>query len=392
MEKFLKRTWAEINCDNLYKNLKEIKSHLNEGVRLMAIVKADAYGHGLKYLIPTFEKANTDLYGVSNIEEAIDLRKLTDKPILILGFTPPNFAKELAVNDITQAVFSFDYAKDLQSKAQEEDVKVKCHFKIDTGMNRIGFQYFDAIKNTKSVEEIVKISKFKNLNFTGIFTHFAESDNKKEKNDFTQKQYNRFCQMITLLEKQGIYLEYHHCCNSAGIFLHKDKQLDTVRAGITMYGLSPDVSLEGDFNIKPVMTLKSAVAMIKSVPSGSTIGYGRTYKAEEEMKVATIPVGYADGYDRGLSNKGEVLIKNKLCKIVGRVCMDQIMVDVSDVDVKVGDEVILFGDKDFKLSADKLAQTCDTIGYELVSNLGKRVPLIFISDNMVVNVIDYYNR
>ena len=390
MENFFKRTWAEINLDALKHNIDVIKSNISDSTEIMAVVKADCYGHGMKYFLPELDLIGCGFYAVSNIEEALDVRKYTNKPILILGYTPAKYANLLSKNDISQTVFSLDYAESLSAAASSP---IKIHIKIDTGMQRLGFCYCNSSMDDASIGEIVKVSALKNLQIEGIFTHFAESDNKKETDDFTDNQFSNFTKIIDLLKKENITFKYRHCANSAAILMHHEKQLDAVRAGIIIYGLFPSVDMLNNFDIRPVMSLKSIVSMVKTVPSGQTIGYGRTYKAEKDLIVATIPVGYADGYPRHLSNKGYVIIKGKKANIVGNVCMDQIMVDVTDIpDVIPGDEVLLFGESQGSvLPADEVANLCGTIGYELISNLGKRVPLVFYRNGKAENVIDYYN-
>lgn len=389
-EKFFKRTWAEINLDALKHNIDVIKSNISDTTEIMAVVKADCYGHGMKYFLPELETLGCGFYAVSNIEEALDVRRYTDKPILILGYTPAVYADLLSKNNISQTVFSLDYANSLSKTAS---APVKIHIKIDTGMQRLGFCYCDSPMDESAIGDIVKVCKLQNLHPEGIFTHFAESDNKKETDDFTDKQFSRFTEIIDLLKKENITFKYRHCANSAAILTHHEKQLDAVRAGIIIYGLYPSVDMMKDFDIRPVMSLKSIVSMVKTVPSGQTIGYGRTYKAEKDLKIATVPVGYADGYPRHLSNKGYVIINGKKANIVGNVCMDQIMVDITDIpDVKLGDEVLLFGESQGNIiPADELAELCGTIGYEIISNLGKRVPLVFCRNGNAENVIDYYN-
>lgn len=391
-EDFFKRTWAEVDLNALKNNVDIIRSRLGENTKLMAVVKADCYGHGSQYCLPEFEKAGCDFYAVSNIEEALDVRKYTDKPILILGFTPSRYASALAENNISQAVFSLDYAKELALTAEKSSVNVKIHIKADTGMQRIGFSCFDGQRINVAANEIKSVCALPHLTAEGIFTHFAESDNKKAVDDFTDHQFECFIQMIRLLDSYGINFKYRHCANSAAIFMHKEKQLDMVRAGIVLYGLYPSADMIGSFGIEPVMTLKSVISMIKTVPKGQTIGYGRTYTAVEDIKIATVPVGYADGYPRSLSNKGYVMIKGKRANIVGNVCMDQMMVDVSKIpDASVDDEVLLFGkSNDGYIPADEIAWLGNTIGYELISNLGKRVPLVFTRNGKTENIIDYY--
>lgn len=392
--KYLRRSWTEIDLDALRDNFLWLSSFLDDKTKMCAVVKADCYGHGVPYCLPILEKAGADFYAVSNIEEALEVRDYTDKDILILGHTPVEYAKALADNNISQAVMDLDYACELNAAAEGENVRIKAHIKVDSGMCRIGLMYYDSEQNADSVDDGVKIASMPCLDVEGIFTHFANSDDLSPDNYFTKHQFEQFTDFIAQLEKRGVTFKYKHCCNSAGIIRFKNMQLDMVRAGILMYGLLPSFDLEkaAKEHIKPVMTLKTAVVMIKEIEKGVTIGYGRTYTASSHMKIATLPIGYADGYPRLLSNKGYVMIKGRKAPIVGNVCMDQMMVDVTDIDgVKVGDECLLFGKSpDGELSADTLTSIYGTIGYELVCNLGKRLPRIYFEQGKEIGMLDIY--
>lgn len=370
---FLHRTWAEIDMNALLHNFSEIKK-MCENTCVMAIVKADAYGHSAEFVAPALEKAGADYFAVSNIDEAVSLRKYgVSKDILILGYTPFSLTKELSDNNITQTVYSFDYAKSLSENAIKNGVTLKVHIKLDTGMSRIGF---DAKRND-CYGEILDILKLGGLEFEGIFTHFAvadeETDNSKA---FTALQYERFCAVVEHLNTLGYKFKYTHCCNSAGIAYQKDKHLNLARAGILLYGLKPNASIDVPLDIIPVMTVKSVVSLVKNIKKGDSVGYGLTFTAESDMRIATVSAGYADGYPRKLSNKGYVLINGQKANIIGRISMDQMTVDVTEIDnVKMGDEVILFG-KD--LSVDVLATLTDTINYELICGISPRVKRVIL--------------
>lgn len=372
---FLHRTWAEIDLDALVHNFDIIKKEAT-GAKLMAVVKADAYGHSARIVAPILEQHGADAFAVSNIEEAITLRGCgITRPILILGYTPVSMAAQLYLNDISQCVYSPEYAAALSKRACADGVKVKVHIKLDTGMSRLGFDCRD--EKLSGIEEAVTAARLKGFVFEGIFTHFAVSDRTETSEDgFTDKQYFRFCTAAERFEKAGLRPKYRHCCNSAAFCLDSDKHFDMCRPGIILYGLTPSSDLKLKENFVPVMTVKSVVSMVKTIKKGDTVSYGRTFTAEKEMKIATVTAGYADGYPRLLSNKGYVLINGKRANIIGRVCMDQMSVDVSDIDnVKQGDEVILFGKT---LPVEELADMCGTINYEIICGISPRVPRITV--------------
>lgn len=374
---FLHRTWAEIDIDALIHNFRIIKDEAGSA-RLMAVVKADAYGHSARNIAPVLEENGASAFAVSNIEEAITLRGCgITKPILILGYTPVSMAAQLYLNDITQSVYSPEYAKDLSDKATADGVNVKIHIKLDTGMGRIGFDCRD--DSLSGINDAIAAATLPGFKFDGIFTHFAESDRSAANEDgFTDEQYGRFLRGIECFEAAGIKPRVCHCCNSAAFCLDKEKHLDFCRPGIILYGLTPSPELNLPEDFIPVMTVKSVVSMVKDIKPGDTVNYGRTFKAEKPMRVATVTAGYADGYPRMLSNKGYVLINGRRAKIIGRICMDQMSVDISDIDgVKQGDEVILFGKE---LPVEELALICGTINYEIVCGISPRVPRIIIKN------------
>ena len=372
---YLRRTWAEIDTKALVHNLKIFKEKLG-GKKFMAVVKANAYGHSVKALCPILDQNGADWFAVSNINEAIELREIgINKPILILGYTPVEMVPQLHKFDISQCVYSLEYAEKLSAHAVFHSVIIKAHIKLDTGMSRLGFN----CKNDDLCElsDALKSAKLPNLICEGVFTHFAVADRSKNEEDgFTQKQYDLFIKSCDRFKEMGFNDALFHCCNSAGTILDNDKHLDMARGGISLYGLSPSSNLNLEDDLIPVMTVKSVVSLVKEISAGDTVSYGRTFKCEKPMKIATVTAGYADGYPRLLSNQGYVYINGHRADIVGRVCMDQMCVDVTDIpDVKMGDEVLLFG-KDLKV--DALADLCGTINYEIVCGISPRVPRVIL--------------
>ncbi len=371
---FLHRTWAEINIPALIHNLGLIKKQC-EGAHIMAVVKADAYGHSAKAIAPVLEREGADSFAVSNIDEALALREYgIQKPILILGYTPAECAYVLAKNNITQTVYSAEYAKKLSSFASKVDATVNVHIKLDTGMGRLGFDV--RREDSEGLNEALAVFTLSNIKVTGTFTHFPVADSSgAEAESYTKAQLDRFMAAIQKIKAAGFNAGMLHCSNSAGVILGGSFKLDICRPGIILYGLSPSNEVKFD-GIIPVMTVKSVVSMVKTIHKGEALSYGRTFKAPKEMKIATVTAGYADGYPRLLSNKGEVIIDGKRAPIVGRICMDQFIADVTDIEnVAEGDEVLLFG---AELPVEEIAEKCSTINYEIICGVSPRVPRVII--------------
>ncbi len=375
------RTWCDVSLDNLKHNIEQIKGKLNETTMLCGIVKANAYGHGVEEIAANLVKYGVDYLAVAFIDEAVELRLCGfEQPILILGNTPDDTAEQVVEYNITASVYNVHTAKVLSREAVKQNKTVKIHLKIDTGMGRIGF-----IPNEQTACEIVEVSKLPNVEIEGIFTHFACSDSEDE--EMTLKQFDRFMALVSELEKKGLVIPIKHCCNSAAIVKYPQMHLDMVRAGIILYGMYPS-DIDYDIDLKPLMDFKTSVINLKTVKAGETISYGATYTAKEEIKVATIAVGYADGYSRLLSNCGRVLINGQFADIVGRICMDQCMIDVTNVhNINIGDEVILFGaDENEKLPVEELAVKLGTINYELPCIINNRVPRCYVKDNKRIKI------
>ena len=385
-----KRFWAEIDINAAEKNFKIIKSKLNSKTKLCCVVKANAYGHGAVYLSKLYETLGADFFAVSNIEEAMQLRNNgISTPILILGYTPTSCASILAENNISQSVFSYSYAKELSKCATNDGVKVKIHIKLDSGMGRIGF---DCIHGREEMlKSVIDVCNMSGLENEGIFTHFALADDGEDGAEFTRLQYERFVSAVDELKQRGVEFEIKHCANSATTFEYPEYHLDMVRVGVVLYGVAPSNKVHGCEELTPVMSLKSVISMIKDIEKGDTVSYGCTFKAEKKTKIATAPVGYADGFWRSNAENGtQMLIRGQRVNIVGRVCMDQLMLDVTDVKgVKEGDYITLIGaDKDELITADELAKNNGTIGYEMICAIGERVPRFYIKDHDIVFVKD----
>lgn len=381
------RVEARINLDAICNNIDEVRRNINDDTKIMAVIKADGYGHGAVALA-TALKDKVDAYGIAIIEEGIELRLAGfEKPILILGFTPHQQYEDLLTYDISQTVFQYDMAKRLSDIAVSLGKQAKIHIKVDTGMTRIGFKDTD-----KSIQIIKEINKLPNLIIEGLFTHFACADESDKTS--VRKQLSRFLLFADKLEKEGIHIPVKHVSNSASIIDLPEANLDMVRSGIVTYGMYPsDEVNKNSLMLQPALTLKSNVVYVKEVEAGTGISYNSTYITDHDSVIATIPVGYADGYPRQLSSKGRILIHGKSAPIVGRVCMDQFMVDVTNIpDVKEGDMVTLIGqDGDESISIEEVANLVGSFNYELVCDIGKRVPRVYYKEGKKVGTADYYN-
>jgi len=374
MKPYLKRAWAEISLSNLRNNVNVINEMIGENTEIMAVVKADAYGHGEHQVSRCLWESGVKYFAVSNLDEAIAVRNsCPEAEILILSYTPPEYGQTLADNNIIQGIVSSEYAHELVKYTSKS---IRCHVKIDTGMGRIGLKYDTP---SECAEEILRLSECEKLSLEGIYTHFAVADCDDSENiEYTDKQEKYILDVYSELVSRGLKLRHIHFANSATISYRNSTKSTLARAGIIMYGLCPNYPMEINKRLKSVMALKAVISHVKAVEKGDSISYGRTFIAPEDMVVATVTIGYADGYSRLLSSKGEILVHGKRCAIIGRVCMDQLMIDVTNVQAKAGDIVTLIGkDGDDEITADELASICSTIGYEVVCGISKRVPRIF---------------
>ena len=380
----ISRVKAVISLDAVEQNFREMRKNIAEDTKMIAVVKADAYGHGavpIAHLIEDYDYIWG--FAAATAEEAIHLRQnRVTKPILILGIVFEEYYPELVRDDIRLAVCEYEEAEKLSKEAVLQNKTVHIHIALDTGMTRIGYADIP-----ESVEEIKKIAGLPNLEIEGMFTHFSRADEYDRSPAMVQLE--RYQKFSDLVEAAGVEIPLHHCSNSAGIIRVPEANLSIVRAGITIYGIYPSSEVERDIvKLTPVMELKSHVTYVKDVPEGAAISYGGTYVADKKRRVATIPVGYADGYPRQLSNKGWVLIHGKKAPILGRVCMDQFMVDVTEIgDVKKGDEVTLLGrDGDEFISIEEIGDLCGRFSYEFACDISPRVPRIYVKDGKEVEV------
>ncbi|MCQ2476133.1 MAG: alanine racemase [Clostridia bacterium] len=391
MKKYFRRTWVEVSLDALGHNYNTIRDSLTPGTDIMAIVKADAYGHGVENVVREFSANGCSWFAVSNLEEAMQVRSVNDEcSILILGYTPPEYAETLAINNISQALIDAEYAKRLSQKAVESGVQVSVHIKVDTGMSRLGFVYHDSVRDAKSVEEIASVCKLEGLYAEGIFTHFASAD-EEEGELFTRLQYDLFKTIIGCLEFEGVKIPLHHCCNSAATIIYPEMHLDLVRPGVILYGLMPSEMLKGKMNLKPAMKMKTVVSMVKEIPAETPVSYGRTYTSDKDIKIATVPIGYADGLPRSLSGRMQMKIGGQLVPVVGKICMDQCMLNVSELDdIREGGSVVVFDDDpESPISVDSIAKATGTINYEIICGINKRVPRVYTRQKEVESITDY---
>lgn len=360
-------TYVEVNLQSVKDNISEIKKLLPEKSKFMAVVKANAYGHGSLAISRAALEADVEYLAVANLREALELREAgITSPVLILTESPTSVADEIVQYDFTQTVYSYSEARALSDEAVKRRKIVKIHIKVDTGMGRVG------VLPNEAIALISKISSLPNLNIEGIFTHFARAEEKNT--DFTGKQLEIFQNVISKVS----FIPLKHAANSAATLYHPDSHLDMVRIGLMMYGLYPSKDRERKIRLKPALSFKTRVSYLKRVLSGTPLSYGGTYITPKETTIATLPVGYADGYSRMLSNRGKVLIRGRRYDIVGRVSMDLVLVNVGNDMVRVGDEVVLIGEQMGQaISVDEVADIQNTINYEIVCGIGKRVPRIY---------------
>lgn len=382
------RVYARIDLDAIAYNMERMKRNINPLTKVMAVIKADGYGHGAVQIAQMLENIEYIWgFAVATLDEAVVLRSEgIEKPILVLGCVFPDQYMEMLRYDIRMNVYTEEMAESISQMAAREGMIAHMHIKLDTGMARLGFDITE-----ESAEAIARISELPNVCMEGIFTHFAKADEADKA--FTQKQIQDFVWMTEKLKEKHVVFQYEHCANSAAIVDVPEANFDLVRAGISTYGLYPsDEVNKKNVKLKPAMALKSHVAFVKEIEAGTPVSYGGTFVAEHSMRIAAIPVGYADGYPRSLSNVGYVLIRGKKAPIIGRVCMDQFMVDVTEIDgVSFGDNVTLIGkDGNETITVEDLGELSGRFNYEFVCDLGKRIPRVYVKDGKVAEQVDYF--
>lgn len=378
------RVYAAINLDHISENIDSISNHISKETKILAVIKTDGYGHGAVMIAREAEGKDCVYgFGVATVEEAMELREAgIHKPILVLGYCFSSAYETMIENDISATVFDTETALLLQSAAKKLQKIAKIHLKVDTGMSRIGF-----MPDENGLQIVKEINELENIQIEGIFTHFARADEADKTG--VNAQIVRFMEFLKQIEGCGIVIPLKHCSNSASIIELPDMNMNLVRAGIILYGLWPSEEVRKDVvSLKPVMELKSTVVHVKEVPKGTQISYGGTYITDTAKRIATVAIGYGDGYPRCLSNIGYVLVRGKKAPIVGRVCMDQMMIDVTDIpDVKRLDTVTLVGrDGDEMISMEEFSLLSQRINYESVCDVGKRVPRIYFKNGEIVSV------
>ena len=389
--KTLKRTWADVSMDHLEHNYNAILAHVPHGCRFLGVMKADAYGHGAVPVSHALADLGAAYLAVSNLEEAIQIRRAGIRtPILILGYTPVEYADSMVFMDITQEVHSLEYAKALEQALSGTNYILNVHLKLDTGMTRIGFFAYDA---PGTMEELTAVCRMRHLHVEGAFTHFSVADSAAAEDiAYTRRQYARFTAMLDGLRAAGFPMELRHCCSSGATILYPEFALDMVRPGIATYGLAPSQDAAGILDLKPMMSLHTIVAQIREVPAGTDVSYGRTFTTAKPMRMAVLPIGYADGLSRALSGKVAFRIHGKAAPVVGRICMDMCMVDVSGIpEAAVGDTATLFGyDEDGTcIPVERIADALGTISYEVLCSVNKRIPRFYLEGGRESQILQY---
>ncbi len=386
------RSWAEVDLDKIAANVRVIRSHVRRSAEIMGVVKADSYGHGVEQVVPVLLKAGVNRLAVSMLDEAIQLRdRGIDVPILILGYTDPRRAAEIITHRLTQTVYSLDLANALSDSAVSLGQDARIHIKVDTGMGRVGFMAgYDAIKS------ITEIAHLPRIIIEGLFTHFASADELDDR--YTWQQFEQFMGISRELDRIGLSIPLKHVCNSAATMRFPAMHLDLVRPGLILYGMTPPGCPDAWTDLQPAMTLKSNLVLTKTVPAATSISYGRLFTTTQESLIGTIPIGYADGYSRRLTGQASVLVRGQRAPVVGRICMDTCMADLSTVEttapLQTGEEIVLFGRQNYKdrqgeISVDEMAGWLETINYEVTCLIGKRVPRVYIRDGKLEHISNY---
>ncbi len=384
----LKRSWAEIRLEALANNYTQLRALTAPGCKFLGVVKADAYGHGAVPVGRRLTELGAEYLGVSNLEEAMQLRRGgLEVPILILGYTPPAYAEELVRLNLDQEVHSLEYARQLNDRLSGGALRLPVHIKIDTGMSRLGF-----IAGEQALEAWKSVALLPHLHWAGTFTHFSSADTRgPDGQDYTRRQFSRFMAMLDGLKAMGIDPGIRHCANSAAAMLYPEYALDMIRPGIATYGIDPSNELTGVLELQPVLSLHTTISQIQTYPAGTCVSYGRSYTLPGVRTLAVLAIGYADGLNRNLSNRASFLLHGKFVPVVGRICMDMCMVDVTEVpEAKVGDTVTIFGKNGgASITVEELSNRLNTIPYEVLCDINKRVPRVYLNGEDRVEVLQY---
>lgn len=387
----LHRSWAEINLDHIAHNVRAVRSRVHKSCEILGVVKADAYGHGVARVVPVMLANGITRLAVSMLDEAIELRMTgVDVPILVMSYTDPGRAAEILRHGITQTVYTRELALALSQAAQKLNMNARIHIKVDTGMGRLGF-----LAGYEAIKAITWIRTLPGIIVEGLYTHFATADEKDT--SYTEKQFELFMGISRELDRIGLPIPLKHVCNSAATMRFPAMHLDMVRPGLILYGMVPEGCPDAWLDLRPAMCLKSSIILVKDVPAGTAISYGRRFVTASPGKIGTIPIGYADGYARRLSGKARVLVKGRRVPVVGSICMDNCMIELTDLteqDVRIGEEVVLFGrqaheDRIDEISVDELAGWLDSINYEVPCLIGRRVPRAYRLNGEIEYVQSY---
>ncbi|SDY47078.1 alanine racemase [Tindallia californiensis] len=383
-DSLLRPVWAEINLDHLTHNMNEVRRNIPDSTQICAVIKANGYGHGAVQISRHLEDMGIERMAVATLTEAMELRNAGyKKNLMVLGYTPDDSVDDAIEKEIILTIYTFEQAIYLSKRSQVMNRTAVVHIKLDTGMSRLGFQ-----PNEESVKAILEIGKLENVKIEGLYTHFAAADESNKKETLIQmERYHQFCQQ---LEAEGGHIPIKHIANSAATMDMPETHLDMVRVGIMMYGLYPSEEVDHqNIKLKRVMALKTKVAHVKEIEAGTGVSYGLTFRASQKMTVATLPIGYADGFTRMLGENATVTIRGSECPVIGRICMDQCMVDVTGIEVNRGDEVILYAlEEEQGKTVDEVARSLGTINYEIVCMVGRRVPRVYILNDTIIEYHD----
>jgi len=389
MENLTRPAWLEVDLDALVHNYRIIRGSIPSDVEFLIVVKSDAYEHGAVQVVKTLKEVGAKAFAVAILSEALHLKRyIDDLNVLVLGYTPDHLLEKAIESDCALTMYLEEQAILANNIAKRLNKKVRIHLKIETGMNRLGF-----LPNDDSIKAIERVSKLDNLILEGMYTHFAASDDDVK---YTEEQVAKFDMVVNELEKLGIRIPLKHVKNSAAIVNFKMYNYDMVRAGAIIYGIElyPMDGLDGNvFDFHPVLTMKAQIANVKEIEAGEKVSYGLTFEAKKKTKIATVPVGYADGYGRLMSNKGRGIIKDTYVPVVGRVCMDQLMVDVTGLDVEIGDEIVLIGKSGDKIiTLNEVGANIGGIASTALCMINRRLPRVYVQDNKVIDIVDYTER